>query len=233
MRGVVCQDAVLGACLPCRISTWPVLRCPAGRARRTMMDMRQQRRDFTVAEIARRGIALFVERGFDDVTVDQIAAASGISARTFFRYFPSKRDVLREHQRYLFDRLTRALVARPANESSTVALRKAFLATAEMRPEDSARFVAVGRLLIRDDTTLVHAFAFEGARISELIDVLVDRGAMHDLDLEATVGALLGASQAAFRYWVRHEGDQPLTDLMRRAFQQLRTTAPLKEKRPV
>ena len=111
-----------------------------------MTDMRQQRREFTVAEIARSGIALFVERGFDDVTVDQIAEAAGISARTFFRYFPSKSDVLREHQRFLFDRLTRALAARPANESATVALRKAFLATAEMRPEDSARVVAVGYL---------------------------------------------------------------------------------------
>ena len=194
-----------------------------------MTDMRQQRRDFTGAEIARRGIALFVERGFDDVTVDQIAAAAGISARTFFRYFPSKSDVLREHQRFLFDRLTRALTARPANESATVALRKAFLATAEMRPEDGARFVAVGRLLIRDDTTLAHAFAFESARVSELIQVLVDRGAVHDLDLEATVGALLGASQAAFRFWVRHEGDQLLTDLMHRAFQHVRSIARPKE----
>ena len=197
-----------------------------------MTDMRQQRREFTVAEIARSGIALFVERGFDDVTVDQIAEAAGISARTFFRYFPSKSDVLREHQRFLFDRLTRALAARPANESATVALRKAFLATAEMRPEDSARVVAVGRLLIRDDTTLAHAFAFEGARISELIQVLVDRGATHDLDLEATVGALLGASQAAFRFWVRHEGGRPLTDQMQRAFQHVRTVAPPNDKRP-
>ncbi|MCU1364435.1 MAG: mftR 5 [Ilumatobacteraceae bacterium] len=180
--------------------------------------MRAQRRAFTVTEIARRAIDLFVERGYDDVTVDEIAVAAGISARTFFRYFPSKSDVLREHQRHLFDRLTRALTARPASESPSTALRKAFLFTAEMRAEDNDRYVAVGRLLFRDDTALADAFAFESARVDELIRALVGRGARHDIDLEATVGAHLGAAQAAFRFWVRHGGREPLIDLMQRAF---------------
>ncbi len=188
-----------------------------------MKSLRQEQRDFAGAEISRRAIGLFVERGFDDVTVDEIAAAVGISARTFFRYFPSKSDVLREHQRFLFDRLTLALTARPASEPPAVALRKAFLSTTEMRPEDYARYVAVARLLIRDDTMLAHAFAFESARITELMQVLVDRGATHDLDLEATVGALLGAAQAAFRYWVRNEGDAPLIDLMQQAFRHVKS----------
>jgi AcrR family transcriptional regulator len=185
--------------------------------------VREQRRTFTVSEIARRAIDLFVERGYDGVTVDEIAAAAGISARTFFRYFPSKSDVLREHQRYLFERLTRALTARPASESSTTALRKAFLSTAEMRPADSDRYVAVGRLLFRDETALAGAFAFESARVDELIGVLVVRGATHDIDLEATVGALLGAAQAAFRFWVRHGGEEPLVDLMQQTFRHVKS----------
>jgi len=192
-----------------------------------MKPLRQEQRDFAGAEITRRAISLFVERGYEEVTVDEIAAAAGISARTFFRYFPSKSDVLRQHQRFLFDRLTRALAARPAAESPNVALRKAFLATAEMRSDDSARFVSIGQLLIRDDTSLAHAFAFEAARIDELIQVLVERGAIHDLDLEAMVGALLGASQASFRYWVRNPDEAPLIELMQRAFRHVKSS-PLK-----
>lgn len=189
-----------------------------------MKPLRQEQRDFAGAEITRRAISMFVERGFDEVTVDEIAEAAGISARTFFRYFPSKSDVLRQHQRFLFDRLTRALAARPPSESANVALRKAFLATAEMRADDSARFVAIGQLLIRDDNTLAHAFAFESARIDELVQVLVDRGAIHDLDLEATVGALLGASQASFRYWVRNADEAPLVELMQGAFRHIKSS---------
>jgi AcrR family transcriptional regulator len=184
--------------------------------------LREQQRDFAAGEISRRALALFLERGFDEVTIDEIAAAAGISPRTFFRYFPTKAHVLRNHQRFLFDRLTKALVDRPAREGSTTALRNAFLATAEMRAEDRARYVALGRLLVRDDITLAHAFAFETARIDELIAALVDRGATDDLALEAEVGAMLGAAQASFRYWVRHDGEPPLRELMQAAFRHVR-----------
>lgn len=188
-----------------------------------MRPLRQEQRDFAGAEITRRAISLFIERGYDEVTVDEIAAAAGISARTFFRYFPSKSDVLRQHQRFLFDRLTQALTARPPQESPSVALRKAFLATGAMRTDDSARFVALGQLLIHHDTSLGHAFAFETERIDELVQVLVARGAKHDLDLEATVGALLGAAQASFRYWVRNPEEAPLVELMQRALRRVRS----------
>lgn len=53
------------------------------------------RRPSTTREaIARQALDLFERNGFDATTVDEIAAAVGISRRTFFRYYGSKRDVV-------------------------------------------------------------------------------------------------------------------------------------------
>lgn len=48
----------------------------------------------TRAELERVAFALFDESGFDDTSVDDIAAAAGIARRTFFRYYPSKSDLV-------------------------------------------------------------------------------------------------------------------------------------------
>ncbi|MEU7144413.1 mycofactocin system transcriptional regulator [Nocardia sp. NPDC046473] len=70
---------------------------------------------------------LFSEQGFEDTTVEQIAAAAGVSGRTFFRYFPTKAEVLW----YQFD-------------DEVTALRTAF---AEV-PDDVAMMTAVRRVVV-------------------------------------------------------------------------------------
>src|SRR5947209_3702307 len=55
---------------------------------------RERRRVRTMREIQGRALALFTEQGYGQTTIEQIAEASDISARTFFRYFPTKEDVV-------------------------------------------------------------------------------------------------------------------------------------------
>ncbi|BDZ52122.1 hypothetical protein GCM10025867_43630 [Frondihabitans sucicola] len=45
------------------------------------------------AQLSHLGLQLFIERGFDATTIDDIASAAGIGRRTFFRYFSSKNDL--------------------------------------------------------------------------------------------------------------------------------------------
>jgi AcrR family transcriptional regulator len=56
--------------------------------------LQQRRSETTRFEIAEAATALFVERGFNSTTVEQIAQAAGISLRTFYRYCDSKDDAL-------------------------------------------------------------------------------------------------------------------------------------------
>jgi AcrR family transcriptional regulator len=56
--------------------------------------LQRRRREATRLEITEAATALFLERGFDATTVEQIASTAGISLRTFYRYCDSKDDVL-------------------------------------------------------------------------------------------------------------------------------------------
>ncbi|MFI9384739.1 TetR family transcriptional regulator [Kutzneria sp. NPDC052558] len=76
-------------------------------------------------EIAETAFALFIERGFEQTTVDEIAEAAGLSRRSFFRYFPSKEDTVFGLLNDLGEELAAAVAARPAAEPPWTALRAA------------------------------------------------------------------------------------------------------------
>ena len=107
----------------------------------------ERRRRLLRDEIARIAIDLFTSRGFDVVTVDDIAEAVGTSQRTFFRYFATKDDIVLDLARRLDQRLLDALDARPASEGAVTALREAFCETSHVEPEDRARVVQLARVM--------------------------------------------------------------------------------------
>ncbi|WP_158630433.1 TetR/AcrR family transcriptional regulator [Glycomyces terrestris] len=78
------------------------------------------------SNIARTAEALFVAKGFEETTVDEIAAAVGMSQRSFFRYFPSKDEVVLDSLARLGEELAARLAARPPGESEWDSLRRAF-----------------------------------------------------------------------------------------------------------
>jgi AcrR family transcriptional regulator len=181
------------------------------------IDIRERRRAVVADEIERVAIELFAQRGYTTVTVDDIAEACGISPRTFFRYFPAKADVVRAHQRRLFDRLERALAARPPVEGPVTALRQAFLATTQMRPDDREHVVLVGRLLVQAGELIGRDVGFEADRRGALVSLVAARAGVDpaaDPRPAVVVAAMTAGAQAAFRAWLEAGGQGELAASM-------------------
>lgn len=85
--------------------------------------LRERRRARTRADIERAALDMFLERGYELTTVEEIADAALISPRTFFRYFSSKEDVLLARKRDDLRLAARSLGERPADEPVTDSLR--------------------------------------------------------------------------------------------------------------
>src|SRR6185437_11157504 len=98
-----------------------------------------RRSELMVGEVEAVALRLFDERGFGEVTVEEIAIEAGISARTFYRYFPSKEDLLQVQIDRRSVALADALAARPSDEAPLVALRVALAEVVAREDQDRIR----------------------------------------------------------------------------------------------
>ena len=87
------------------------------------VDWRAEKKAATKHAIQDHALRLFVEKGYDATTVEEVAAAAGVSHMTFFRYFPRKEEVV-EYDEY--DPLLEDLIAaRPPDEAPITAVHNA------------------------------------------------------------------------------------------------------------
>jgi AcrR family transcriptional regulator len=86
---------------------------------------RERKRRQTRERIEQAAMTLFLERGFDGTTIEDITEAADVSKRSFFDYFPSKEDVVFAWQDAFADRLAAAVAARPAGEPAVRVIEEA------------------------------------------------------------------------------------------------------------
>lgn len=169
----------------------------------------ERRRRLLRDEIGRVAIGLFAERGFDAVTVDDIAAEAGTSQRTFFRYFATKDEVVLDYERRLVARLVAALAARPPDEGGVTALREAFCETSHVEPIDRPRVVQLGRILDATPALLGRA---QGVRVADndlLVAQVAGRMGANPSDFRprAVVAAMSAVAATEFRAWATGGGE--------------------------
>ncbi|MFC9684084.1 TetR family transcriptional regulator [Streptomyces sp. NPDC056948] len=91
------------------------------------MNLRERKKQRTRDALLRAALELFATRGYDETTVDDIAAAVDVSQRTFFRYFAGKEETAFFVPRLAEGLVVQALRVRPPGEAPLEALRRAVL----------------------------------------------------------------------------------------------------------
>lgn len=174
----------------------------------------ERRRRLLRDEIGRIAIDLFATRGFDDVTVDDIAAAAGTSQRTFFRYFPSKDAIVLDLARRLDERLVVALDARPADEGPVTALRNAFCSTSHVEPAEREWVLQMARVMADTPALRARAHGERVAESEELLERLAARMGVGASDRRVRVLATAFAAVAAIEFyrWADAGGDGDPSD---------------------
>ncbi|MGW0117761.1 TetR family transcriptional regulator [Streptomyces sp. NPDC003327] len=95
--------------------------------------LRERKKERTRRALSEAAIGLFLEKGFDAVSVAEVAAAAEVSKPTLFRYFPAKEDLVLYRFADHEDEAARVVAARPAGSSPLDALQAYFLDGLERR----------------------------------------------------------------------------------------------------
>lgn len=176
----------------------------------------------THATLGQVGIELFTTRGFEATSVDDIAAAAGISRRTFFRYFTSKADVVwGEFDAEVAD-LRADLAATPEDAPLMDALRSAVVRFNTVPAAHQTQHRRRLRLLLEVPDLIAHS-TLRYAQWRRAVDEFAAARLGQDPEdlLPRTIGrCALGATLAAYEQWLR-EDDADLGSLIDQAFRAL------------
>ena len=185
------------------------------------MGTRAQNKAETRQTLEQVALRLFAERGFSGVTVDDIAAAAGVSRRTYFRYFDTKEAVVFAQHNDRVERFERLLADRRGDEDRMETVRRACLGMAHYIQEHRTEWFAQQTVIVTSRTLISYDIAveirWENAIAATLGDV---NGASEDVRRRARLlsGATLGMIRAILRDWFDDNGQSDLVAAGRRAF---------------
>jgi AcrR family transcriptional regulator len=185
-------------------------------------DWRQRKKNATRDRIRASALRLFSEQGYDATTVEQIAAAAGVSHMTFFRYFPAKEDVVLSDS---YDPLLAGLLEQtPAGWPLTDRIRTALLqGLRQLYDADRDTLLAQNKLIIATPALRERLWASQMDAHQLILQALgtgQDNPQPSFTD-RVTVAACLAAATTAVLTWVENDGTPELPHLIEQAFDTL------------
>ncbi|MEU6718900.1 TetR family transcriptional regulator [Nonomuraea sp. NPDC046802] len=181
-----------------------------------MAGLRERTRRAVQAELAAVALELFTARGFDEVTVDDIARAAGVSKRSFFRYFPAKEDAVFGAVEIMSDDIASQIAGRPTDEDPWESLRLVLR-------EWAARIDAESQALrVIESTPVLRARLHQKREElrAQIAEALAARTGLDAFTVDLLTSAAATALDCAAREWFRTGSDR--TELVDVAFTRLR-----------
>ncbi len=189
--------------------------------------LRERKKARTRAAIRQHALRLFREQGYTQTTVEQIAEAAEVSPSTFFRYFPSKEDVVLQDD---FDPIAIAkFEAQPPGMSPVAALRAAMRETfAEAPAEQIEQWRQLNMLTMAVPELRARAleeYMRSGGMTAELIAKRLGRDP-HDFAIRTLAGAVVGVGLSVMVIWME-DPEADVIELMDAGLARLEAGLPL------
>ncbi len=184
------------------------------------MNLAHRKRQLVRDELAEAALKLLAIGDFEDTTIDQIAAAAGVSRRTFFRYFPSKEDVIVESLATVGQDLRAALEAQPASLRPATVLRQTFCLFEQACTEHPEKVLRLTRLILHTPALNARYLERQAKWKTTLAETLArrEKASRHDLRAVVAVGVAFAALDAALHAWVAGDGKRDIADLLDETF---------------
>lgn len=191
------------------------------------LGLRERKKRATRQALHGEALRLVAERGFDDVTIEDIAAAADVSPRTFFNYFGSKEDVIVNPDPDRVDRLRTLLASHTSAAEQPLDVVESVLVASLEELTDQRDDWLLRLRLVREIPALTprHLAAFDAMEQALVEDVArrTGRDAASDIYPALVGSAGMAAMRAAIARWGAGDGRTPLPDLLHEAFAVLRT----------
>lgn len=162
--------------------------------------LRERKKERTRRTIREEAFRLFRTQGYSETTIEQIAAAAEVSPSTFFRYFPSKEQLVLADD--LDPILIEAIRAQPRDIAPVTAFRNAVEEVFTRLPAAAMAFEQERQALVYHVPELRSAIGMEMERNIEMVaTVMAERvgGSADDFEIRVFAGALTGAGLAIAR----------------------------------
>jgi AcrR family transcriptional regulator len=186
--------------------------------------LRERKRAETHARIQTEAIRLFLERGFEATTLDDIAEAAEVSRRSLFHYFESKEEIVLSARADFPNIIAEAVGRRPASESLLDMVENALIDTAARYGSTRARNLS---RLIRDTPALSAGEQAKYEHVERaLAKALADRKSLPEIDTacQVTAATAIGIMKLAIEAWLAGTDSGPEANF-RTAFDALRRIA--------